>query len=201
MSRNACAGMVVSAAFACATQSRASARAVWPAPSARDTSDAMTEQNIQEDLPLDNNWDDLVSAEPVSAGSAGNPDEDFVYQGETSETLQDYLRWQMQLTPFTDTDRAIAEIIIEAVDESGLLTISCEEILESLQLPDVEADEVEAFVAAYTTDNAPSRAPHQILHLWLTETLVPRYLSPPVFQALARYCMRAQLQEAAQAPL
>ncbi|QRR35096.1 hypothetical protein JNX00_04250 [Hydrogenophaga sp. YM1] len=66
---------------------------------------------------------------------------------------------------------------------------------------DVEADEVEAFVAAYTTDNDPSPAPHQILHLWLTETLVPRYLSPPVFQALARYCMRAQLQEAAQAPL
>ena len=66
---------------------------------------------------------------------------------------------------------------------------------------DVAADEVEAFVAAYTTDNDPSPAPHQILHLWLTETLVPRYLNPPVFQALARYCMRAQLQEAAQAPL
>ena len=165
-----------------------------------DTSEAMSEQNISEDLPLDNNWDDLVSAAPVSAGNNGS-DEDTVYQGETSETLQDYLRWQMELTPFSATDRAIAEIIIEAVDETGLLTISCEDILESLQLPDVEADEVEAFVAAYTTDNAPSRAPHQILHLWLTETLVPRYLSPPVFQALARYCMRAQLQEAAQAPL
>ena len=115
-------------------------------PSEPDSSEAMTEQNIQEDLPLDNNWDDLVSAEPVSAGSAGNPDDDYVYQGETSETLQDYLRWQMQLTPFSDTDRAIAEIIIEAIDDNGLLTISCEEILDSLGLPEVEADEVEAVI-------------------------------------------------------
>ncbi|HBN90668.1 MAG: RNA polymerase factor sigma-54 [Alteromonadaceae bacterium] len=114
-------------------------------PSEPDSSEAMSEQNIQEDLPLDNNWDDLVSAAPVSAGNSGS-DEDFVYQGETSETLQDYLRWQMQLTPFSDTDRAIAEIIIEAIDDNGLLTISCEEILESLGIEDIEADEVEAVI-------------------------------------------------------
>ena len=114
-------------------------------PVERDTSDAMTEQNIQEDLPLDNNWDDLVSAAPVSAGN-GASDDDQVYQGETSETLQDYLRWQMQLTPFSDTDRAIAEVIIEAIDNNGLLTISCDEILESLDMAEVEADEVEAVI-------------------------------------------------------
>lgn len=113
-------------------------------PVERDTRDEITEQNIQEDLPLDNNWDDLVSAAPVSNGNA--PEDDMIYQGETSETLQDYLRWQMQLTPFSDTDRAIAEIIIEAIDENGFLTISCEDILESLDLPDVEADEVEAVI-------------------------------------------------------
>lgn len=113
-------------------------------PVERDSSDEMTEQNIQEDLPLDNNWDDLVSAAPVSNGSM--PDEDMIYQGETSETLQDYLRWQMQLTPFSETDRAIAEIIIEAIDESGFLTISCQDILDSLDLEDIEADEVEAVI-------------------------------------------------------
>jgi len=114
-------------------------------PAEPDSSESMTEQNIQEDLPLDNNWDDLVSAAPVSAGN-NSGDEDHVYQGETSESLQDYLRWQMQLTPFSDTDRAIAEIIIEAIDENGLLTISCEDILESLGIDDIEADEVEAVI-------------------------------------------------------
>ncbi len=113
-------------------------------PEIPDSSESMTEQNIKEDLPLDSNWDDLVSAAPVA--NTYNGEEDMVFQGETTETLQDYLRWQMQLTPFSETDRAIAEIIIEAIDESGLLTISCDEILESLGMPDVEADEVEAVI-------------------------------------------------------
>ncbi|WP_333795997.1 RNA polymerase factor sigma-54 [Rheinheimera sp.] len=113
-------------------------------PEVPDTSEAMTEQNIKEDLPLDSNWDDLVSAAPVA--NTYNGDEDNVFQGETSETLQDYLRWQMRLTPFTETDLAIAEIIIEAIDGNGLLTISNQDILDSLGMPDVEADEVEAVI-------------------------------------------------------
>jgi RNA polymerase sigma-54 factor len=113
-------------------------------PEIPDSSESMTEQNIKEDLPLDSNWDDLVSAAPVA--NTYNGEEDMVFQGETTETLQDYLRWQMQLTPFSETDRAIAEIIIEAIDESGLLTISCDEILESLAIPEIEADEVEAVI-------------------------------------------------------
>jgi len=113
-------------------------------PEIRDTSDALAEQTIQDELPLDSHWDDLVSAAPV--GSNSGADEDTVFQGETTETLRDYLRWQMQLTPFSETDRAIAEIIIEAIDDNGLLTISCDDILESLGMPDVEADEVEAVI-------------------------------------------------------
>ena len=114
-------------------------------PAEPDSSESMTEQNIQEDLPLDNNWDDLVSAAPVTAGN-NSGEEDLAYQGETTETLQDYLRWQMQLTPFSATDRIIAEVIIEAIDGNGLLTISCDDILESLGLDYVEADEVEAVI-------------------------------------------------------
>lgn len=113
-------------------------------PEVPDTSEAMTEQNIKEDLPLDSNWDDLVSAAPVA--NTYNGEDDNVFQGETSETLQDYLRWQMRLTPFSETDLAIAEIIIEAIDGNGLLTISNQDILDSLGMPDVEADEVEAVI-------------------------------------------------------
>ncbi|CAM3675405.1 RNA polymerase sigma-54 factor [Rheinheimera salexigens] len=111
-----------------------------------DASDGMAEQNIQEDLPLDNDWDDLVSAMPVSSSSNSISDDDNAYQGETSQSLQDYLRWQMQLTPFSEIDLIIAEIIIEAIDENGTLTISCDDILQSLDIDDVEADEVEAVI-------------------------------------------------------
>ena len=46
--------------------------------------------------------------------------------GETTENLQDYLLWQMRLTPFSDVDAAIALAIIDAIDESGYLTATLE---------------------------------------------------------------------------
>ena len=57
--------------------------------------------------------------------------------------------WQLQLTPFSPTDEAIAIAIVEAVDDSGILTLSCEEILESFNQDndddvEVELDEIEA---------------------------------------------------------
>ncbi|MCU4201155.1 RNA polymerase factor sigma-54, partial [Vibrio cholerae] len=45
---------------------------------------------------------------------------------------------------FSETDRMIAFAIIDAVDDTGYLTISPEEILESLNSSDIELDEVEA---------------------------------------------------------
>ncbi len=31
--------------------------------------------------------------------------------------------WQVELTPFSDTDRAIATSIVDAVDDTGYLTV------------------------------------------------------------------------------
>ncbi len=47
-------------------------------------------------------------------------------------TLRDYLTWQLNLTPFTNTDKAIAYMIIDAIDDDGYLTIPIEEIHSSL---------------------------------------------------------------------
>jgi RNA polymerase sigma-54 factor len=38
--------------------------------------------------------------------------------------LQDYLSWQMRLTPFNEKQMAIATAIIDAIDEAGYLTLS-----------------------------------------------------------------------------
>ena len=66
------------------------------------------------------------------SGTSGDyiDDELPVYQGETTQTLQDYLMWQVELTPFSDTDRAIATSIVDAVDDTGYLTVPLEDILE-----------------------------------------------------------------------
>ncbi|GAB6263288.1 RNA polymerase factor sigma-54 [Photobacterium sp. CCB-ST2H9] len=108
-----------------------------------DTSEVIEQREMPSDLPVDTTWDDVYSAGTGSTGIA--PDDDMpVYQGETTETLQDYLMWQLELTPFSDTDRAIAFAIIDAIDDKGYLTCSCEDILESMGDENVELDEVEA---------------------------------------------------------
>ena len=112
-----------------------------------DSDTAMSKDTVSDDLAMDVTWDEYMSAAPV-ASSAPLPDDDNVYQGETSESLHDYLMWQLELTPFSPTDRAIAIAIIEAVDVSGLLTLSCEDILDSINDAEaeepIELDEVEA---------------------------------------------------------
>lgn len=108
-----------------------------------DTSEVIEQREMPEDLPVDTTWDDVYSAGTGSTGIAVDDDMP-VYQGETTESLQDYLMWQVQLTPFSETDLTIATAIIDAIDDKGYLTCSTEEILESTGIDEVELDEVEA---------------------------------------------------------
>ncbi|MGF1700054.1 RNA polymerase factor sigma-54 [Photobacterium makurazakiensis] len=112
-------------------------------PEPYDTSDVIEQREMPEELPVDTTWDDVYSAGTGSTGIAID-DEMPVYQGETTESLQDYLMWQVELTPFSDTDHTIATAIIDGIDDKGYLTCSTDEILESLGAEDVELDEVEA---------------------------------------------------------
>ena len=112
-----------------------------------DTSEAITKQEFADDLPAENNWEESDTPVPsttISSGTSSYEGEDSVYQGESSTSLQDHLIWQMQLTPFSDTDLLIATAIIDSIDESGYLTTSCESILESLaaDIEDLELEEV-----------------------------------------------------------
>lgn len=112
---------------------------------ALDTREALEQKEMPDELPLDTSWDDVYSAGTSSVtGTDYSDDELPVYQGETTQSLQDYLMWQVDLTPFSDTDTAIATSIVDAVDETGYLTVSLEEILESMGDEEVTLDEVEA---------------------------------------------------------
>ena len=108
----------------------------------------MTKDTISDDMAMDVTWDEYMSAAPASS-SGPMPEDESIYQGSSTETLHEYLMWQLQLTPFSPTDEAIAIAIVEAVDDSGILTLSCEEILESFNQEndaedEVELDEIEA---------------------------------------------------------
>lgn len=112
-----------------------------------DTGEAMEQDKLPDELPMDTSWDEVYSA--AGSGQSSSPisgDEDYLYQGETSESLQDYLLWQMQLTPFSEVDQAIALAIIDAIDDSGYLTVALDDILQAVSNEDiqVELDEVTA---------------------------------------------------------
>ncbi|MCS2156207.1 RNA polymerase factor sigma-54 [Scandinavium sp. H11S7] len=110
-----------------------------------DTVDALEQKEMPDELPLDASWDEIYTAgTPSGTGTDYQDDELPVYQGETTQSLQDYLMWQVGLTPFSDTDRAIATSIVNAVDDTGYLTASLEEILESIGDEELDLDEVEA---------------------------------------------------------
>jgi RNA polymerase sigma-54 factor len=112
---------------------------------ALDTREALEQKEMPEELPLDTSWDEIYTAgTPSGTGTDYIDDELPVYQGETTQSLQDYLMWQVDLTPFSDTDTAIATSIVDAVDEMGYLTVSLEEILESMGDDEITIDEVEA---------------------------------------------------------
>lgn len=99
-----------------------------------ESSDAMAKDQLPDDLATDSTWDDTYSA--GSSGSSGGgsfgEDDELSYQGETSESLQDYLLWQMRLSHFSEEDELIATAIIEAIDEAGYLTVPLEDILDSV---------------------------------------------------------------------
>ncbi|MDU5689048.1 MAG: RNA polymerase factor sigma-54 [Citrobacter freundii] len=110
-----------------------------------DTADALEQKEMPEELPLDASWDEIYTAGTPSGTSGDYIDDELpVYQGETTQSLQDYLMWQVELTPFSDTDRAIATSIVDAVDETGYLTVTLDDILESMGDDDVGMDEIEA---------------------------------------------------------
>lgn len=112
-------------------------------PKEPETNEELQKETISEELPTDSEWDDYISAGPnTSSGPA--PEEHQVYQGETTENIRDYLTWQMNLTPFSDVDLAIATAIIEAIDDKGFLTVDAEEILASIGNEEIELDEVAA---------------------------------------------------------
>lgn len=119
------------------------------APASADPEDISSEwqNDIPEELPVDTRWEDLYqSGSSTGSGSNGeDSDFDFDARNGTTDSLQDHLQWQLNLTRMSDTDRSIATAIIDAVDINGRLTISPEEILEGMPSePAVELDEVMA---------------------------------------------------------
>lgn len=109
---------------------------------------AAGETDIPDDLPVDSSWDDIydnIASPTTSSVNSTSDNREFELGNAPGESLQAHLRWQMQMTPFSDTDRAIAEFIIDAISDDGYLSISTADIFQALADDlEIEEDEIEA---------------------------------------------------------
>lgn len=102
-------------------------------------------EDIPEDLPVDTRWDDVYQTTGTGSSSGEDSDFDLDARNSVTESLQDHLLWQLNLTRMSENDRAIATAIIDAIDTNGRLTLSPEEILEGMPAEmGLELDEVMA---------------------------------------------------------
>ncbi len=140
-----------------------------------DSGEALEKNDLPDELPIDSTWDEYYSASSAPAPGPGS-DEDQVFQGETTDDIQAHLMWQMRLTHFSETDRAIAMAIIDSIDESGYLTVSVEDILQSVNSDEteepIEEDEVECVlkrIQLFDPLGSGSRTPQECLLVQLRQ--------------------------------
>ena len=112
-----------------------------------DTSEKIQSDKIESDLNIDSQWEDWGYTGSGSGGTSRNFDDStsMDYQGETSESLQDQLQWQIEMMHLSEVDKAIATILIDSIDERGYLQASLEEVVDMFkeEAPDlVDSEEI-----------------------------------------------------------
>ena len=108
----------------------------------QDTPDLSWDESGAADLPVEGNWEDVYN--PVTSGTGGGSGEidlEQVYQ--VTESLQDHLRWQLNLTPFSEHDKQIGMTLIDSVDNNGFLTDDVLNITEHLRTEEEPLNEAE----------------------------------------------------------
>ena len=107
---------------------------------------------MPDDLPVDTSWDDIYDSilpgtTTSSTATSYTADEQPEVYTASTESLHEHLRWQIKMTPFSEVDAAIAEVIVDEINDDGFLQTTIEEIaasFESAESHQVEVDEVEA---------------------------------------------------------
>lgn len=78
---------------------------------------------------------DTGSFSSGSSSSALADFEDFdSYQGSTSATIQDHVRWQLNFKRLSDSDTVIAEYLVDSMDDMGFVQLDIDELLQTLNM-------------------------------------------------------------------
>ena len=127
---------------------------------------------IPEELPIDTRWDDVYQAAPPPSQPPSDEDREWPEQA-GGESLQDQLRWQLNLSPLQDQDRLIATVIIDAINADGMLTASLEDLAANfdpaLGIDDHRVASVLAAVQQFDPPGVGARSLAECLRLQLEQ--------------------------------
>ncbi len=102
-------------------------------------------ERIPNELPVDTAWEDIYQTSASSLPSNDDEEWDFTSRTAPGESLQTHLLWQLNLAPMSNTDRLIAETLIDCINDQGYLEESLEEVLAAFDPElEIELDEIEA---------------------------------------------------------
>ncbi len=93
------------------------------------------EPSIDHSVPADSGaleFDTATVSSLTTTAASGSHGVDAADIYQVTETLHDHLRWQLNLTPFSDEDRLIAETLLDGLDADGLLCAPLEALTAHL---------------------------------------------------------------------
>jgi RNA polymerase sigma-54 factor len=153
-------------------------------------------ENNQNDIPnelaTDSNWEDVY--DPSSHYTAGqsvnnswNGDDSNLFEnnGNIEDSLKEHLIWQMEMTPFSETDKMIAEAIIDTINDSGYLTQSLQELqpIFAHYKDEIDYQEIEAVLHRIQNFDPPGIAARDLQENLLLQLKILEKTTPWLYEA------------------
>lgn len=115
--------------------------------SLQDTDVELADNAINDEYNTDTDWQDNYDYQsPINTRqNTGDDLPDIDARNSATQTLPEYLEWQMHMTSLSERDQLIAQAIINSINDDGYLDYGTEEVIQSVELNDpVEIDEYQA---------------------------------------------------------
>ncbi len=89
---------------------------------------ALSKEVIPEELPVDAEWSSIYEPAPYRNAAPSDDDYDMMASTAAITTLRDHLRWQTCLSSFDARQQAVAEAIIDGINDKGYFTGDLEDL-------------------------------------------------------------------------
>ena len=114
--------------------------------------------DIPDELAVDVSWEDIYEPTASGAGPAQTEfaDSGFEERNGAGTSLREDLLWQLNLAPLSDRMRLAAFVVVDSIDEDGMLLASIDDLLAALDAElGFDAAEMEAAVQAVQRFDPP----------------------------------------------